>query len=88
VRAVQWSNDVLSTLLDLYEEKYLALGGGSFSSQGLGIHLKKACDTYSCRKCEDNSSMSWQIRQDEEKIFSRKDSKRYNKFYKHFMGLV
>jgi hypothetical protein len=29
-RAVQWSNDVLSTLLDLYEEKYLAFGYGSF----------------------------------------------------------
>ncbi len=30
VRAVQWSNDALSTLLDLYEEKYLAFGHGSF----------------------------------------------------------
>jgi hypothetical protein len=30
VRAVQWSNDVLSTLLDLYEEKYLTFGRGSF----------------------------------------------------------
>jgi hypothetical protein len=30
VRALQWSNDALSTLLDLYEEKYLAFGRGSF----------------------------------------------------------
>jgi hypothetical protein len=30
VKVVQWSNDVLSTLLDLYEEKYLAFGYGSF----------------------------------------------------------
>ncbi len=30
MRAVQWSNDALSTLLDLYEEKYLAFGHGSF----------------------------------------------------------
>jgi hypothetical protein len=30
VRAIQWSNDALSTLLDLYEEKYLAFGHGSF----------------------------------------------------------
>jgi len=30
VRATQWSNDALSTLLDLYEEKYLAFGHGSF----------------------------------------------------------
>jgi hypothetical protein len=30
VRAIQWSNDVLSTLLKLYEEKYLAFGHGSF----------------------------------------------------------
>jgi len=30
VRAVQWSNDVLSTLLDLYEEKYLTFARGSF----------------------------------------------------------
>ncbi len=30
VRAVQWSNDALSTLLDLYDEKYLAFGHGSF----------------------------------------------------------
>ncbi len=26
VRAIEWSNDALSTLLDLYEEKYLAFG--------------------------------------------------------------
>ncbi len=30
LRVIQWSNDVLSTLLDLYEEKYLASGCGSF----------------------------------------------------------
>jgi hypothetical protein len=30
VRAVQWSNDILSILLDLCEEKYLAFGHGSF----------------------------------------------------------
>jgi len=30
VRAIQWSNDVLSTLLDLYEEKYLTFDRGSF----------------------------------------------------------
>ncbi len=30
MKAIQWSNDVLSTLLDLYEEKYLAFGQGSF----------------------------------------------------------
>jgi hypothetical protein len=30
VKAIQWSNAVLSTLLDLYEEKYLAFGCGSF----------------------------------------------------------
>ncbi len=30
VRTVQWSNDALSTLLDLYDEKYLAFGHGSF----------------------------------------------------------
>jgi hypothetical protein len=30
VRAVQWSNDALSTLLNLYGEKYLAFGCGSF----------------------------------------------------------
>jgi len=30
VKAVQWSNDALSTLLDLYEEKYLTFGCGSF----------------------------------------------------------
>ncbi len=30
MRAIQWSNDVLSTLLDLYEENYLAFGHGSF----------------------------------------------------------
>jgi hypothetical protein len=30
VRAIQWSNDALTTLLDLYEEKYLAFGRGSF----------------------------------------------------------
>jgi len=57
VRAVQWSNDVLSILLDLCEEKYLAFGHGSFRVKGLGRHLEKACDTYSCRKCEDNNSM-------------------------------
>jgi len=30
VRAIQWSNDALSTLLDGYEEKYLAYGHGFF----------------------------------------------------------
>jgi hypothetical protein len=46
VRAVQWSNDALSTLLDLYEEKYFAFGPWIFSNQGLGKHSKKACDTF------------------------------------------
>ncbi len=30
MKVIQWSNDVLSILLDLYEEKYLAFGYGSF----------------------------------------------------------
>ncbi len=30
MRTIQWSNDALSTLLDLYDEKYLAFGHGSF----------------------------------------------------------
>jgi hypothetical protein len=30
MKAIQWSNDVLSTLLDLYQEKYLTFGHGSF----------------------------------------------------------
>jgi hypothetical protein len=30
VRAVQWSNDALSILLNSYEEKYLAFARGSF----------------------------------------------------------
>jgi hypothetical protein len=30
VKAIQRSNDVLLTLLDLYEEKYLTFGHGSF----------------------------------------------------------
>ncbi len=30
MRTVQWSNDVLSILLDLCEEKYLAFGRASF----------------------------------------------------------
>jgi hypothetical protein len=69
-----------------------------FFNQGLGRHLKKACDTYSCKKCEDNS-MLWQMGQDEEEIFSKKDSKRcsigWNKFWRaqqrqmaHLMDLI
>jgi hypothetical protein len=46
VRAIQWSNDALSTLLDLYEEKYFAFGPWIFSNQGLGKHSKKACETF------------------------------------------
>jgi hypothetical protein len=52
VRTEQWSNDALSTLLDLYEEKYLTFGHGSFWIKDWWRHSEKACDTYSCRKCK------------------------------------
>ncbi len=57
MRVIQWSNDVLSTLFDLYEEKYLAFAMGLFKSR-IGKTFGKAYDTYSCKKCKDNNSMS------------------------------
>ncbi len=57
MRVVQWSNDALSTLLDLYEEKYLAFGRGFFQVKDWEDIWKKLV-TYSYRKCEDNNSMS------------------------------
>jgi len=57
VRVVQWSNDALSTLLDGYEEKYLAFGRGFFQVKDWEDIWKKLV-TYSYRKCEDNNSMS------------------------------
>ncbi len=41
VRTVPWSNDVLSTLLDLYDKKYLAFGHGSFWVKDWKDILKK-----------------------------------------------
>jgi hypothetical protein len=57
VRAVQWSNDALSTLLDLYEEKYLTFGSGSFRIKDWENIWKKLV-THSYRKCDDSNSMS------------------------------
>jgi hypothetical protein len=56
MRAVQWSNDALSTFLDLYEEKYLAFGHGSFRVKDWEDIWKKLV-THCCRKCEDINSM-------------------------------
>jgi len=87
VREIQWSNDALSTLLDLYVEKYLTFGHGYFRVKDWKDIWKKLV-THSCRKCEDNNSMSWQMGQDDEEIFSRKDSRRCYRFYNYFMGLI
>jgi len=87
VRAIQWSNDALSTLFDLYEEKYLAFGRGSFRGKNWE-DIQKKLVTHSYKRCEDNNSMSWQMGQDEKEIFSRKDGIRCYKFCNYFMGLV
>jgi hypothetical protein len=41
MRVVQWSNDALSTFLDLY-----GIWPWVFLNQGLGRHLEKTCDTF------------------------------------------
>ncbi len=68
VREIQWSNDALSTLLDLYVEKYLTFGHGYFQVKDWE-DIRKKLVTHSCRKCEDNNSMSWQMGQDDKEIF-------------------
>ncbi len=87
MRIVPWSNDVLSTLLDLYDEKYFAFGRESSRVKDWEDIQKKLVTHI----LVESARIATQCRDKQDKMkkkYFQENIRRYYKFCNYFMGLV